>query len=306
MKMEWTVTHEGNMLATQGHLFNSLGYLAAYPPTGMVHFYGKRSGQIILHAHFYRENTCLKNARYSGFGGIEFSGSPQDFDAFLDFLLDWCHTHGVQSLEIKNPSAIYPLQVALQEELLAKKGFVAAVTDTNQHLEVDALDFSAKITSNEKRKLAKARGAGLRFGPLGIERLDEVWEIICDTRLRKNYPMTLEKATLARMLRDFPEHYRLYAISTPEAVVAACIGIKVTDRHLYYFLPGHAPAYQPLSPMVLLLEGLYQVCQAEGMAFLDLGISSVGGILNQGLYTFKQNCGAEATTKCIWRWGEDF
>ena len=70
---------------------------------------------------------------------------------------------------------------------------------------------------------------------------------------------------------------------------------------MYYFLAASAPDYAHLSPTVLLIEALYIKAVQEKCTYVDLGISSVEGVLNEGLYAFKRHLRAEECLKKNYR-----
>ena len=50
------------------------------------------------------------------------------------------------------------------------------------------------------------------------------------------------------------------------------------------------------------VQTAYKFCQNKGIRVLDLGISSVDGVLNQGLYNFKRRLGAVECPKRKYIW----
>ena len=51
----------------------------------------------------------------------------------------------------------------------------------------------------------------------------------------------------------------------------------------------------------MLVGKIYEYCQQNGIAVLDLGISSENGILNEGLFNFKKNLGSETSNKSTYQ-----
>jgi lipid II:glycine glycyltransferase (peptidoglycan interpeptide bridge formation enzyme) len=70
-----------------------------------------------------------------------------------------------------------------------------------------------------------------------------------------------------------------------------------SDNSLYYFLPATGVDFLSESPMVFLIVAMANWCKERNIQFLDLGISSVEGHLQQGLYDFKKRMGAKDSEK---------
>jgi hypothetical protein len=79
--------------------------------------------------------------------------------------------------------------------------------------------------------------------------------------------------------------------------MASCIMVQPDEQCWYYFLPATAVEHLSKSPMVLLIKELTEVCEAKGLEYLDLGIASVEGFKQKGLFEFKERMGALESPK---------
>jgi hypothetical protein len=66
---------------------------------------------------------------------------------------------------------------------------------------------------------------------------------------------------------------------------------------LYDFYHDHATAFDHLSPVALLVAGMYDFCNAQNIRLLDLGTSAVNDGPNFSLLTFKKFLGGNPTHK---------
>ncbi len=74
--------------------------------------------------------------------------------------------------------------------------------------------------------------------------------------------------------------------------------VRVRDDILYTFLPASNPAYHAYSPLVLLMDGLFEYCQQQQIRLLDLGVSLDGNHQPKpSLLRFKRNLGALESPK---------
>jgi hypothetical protein len=101
-----------------------------------------------------------------------------------------------------------------------------------------------------------------------------------------------------RAARDaFPGRVRAFLLRHDGAPCAAALLYRVTPRRelvVYWGDAGHA---LPRSPMNMLALGLVETVMAEGALSLDLGLSSVAGVPDQGLIQFKRSVGARESLR---------
>jgi hypothetical protein len=95
----------------------------------------------------------------------------------------------------------------------------------------------------------------------------------------------------------FPDKFHLFGVFDNNALAAASISIVLNNAVLYNFYSAHARQYDALSPVVGLMEGIYEFCQGEKIRLIDLGTSALQGRPNFTLLDFKLNLGATPTQK---------
>jgi hypothetical protein len=89
----------------------------------------------------------------------------------------------------------------------------------------------------------------------------------------------------------------LHQATDQDKMVAASISIRVNENVLYTFYYDHLRAYDSVTPIVFLCDGLYNFCQKNQLSLLDLGTSNPNGKLNQSLLDFKLSLGAVPSPK---------
>ena len=107
--------------------------------------------------------------------------------------------------------------------------------------------------------------------------------------------MSLEQ--LQTSINAMPEHYLLFGVYDGNKLIAAAVSVRISRDIMYNFYHGDDVSYRSTSPIVMLVAGIYQYCQQKNISILDLGISSVEGQINQGLFDFKKNLGCESSNK---------
>ena len=283
--------------------------------SGIVHFFNHPSFLALKEfgVHNFRledKNTSLAEINFTMHGKVAVSGYGATFGSFnlystvtqsdlIFFIAEIeksLNAHGINAIEIKNWPSSYPCSELVDSSLYAA-GFESSFADINQHINVSSESFNAKISYAERKKLAQSNRQNFTFEQQGINALAPVYELIVDSRGRKGYPVTMSLEELTSAVKNAPDNYLIFTVSQGSEIIAAAISIVINESTLYNFYHADHVAFRQFSPTVMLVEGIYNFCWENNFSMLDLGISSEKGVLNEGLFKFKQNIGAENSLK---------
>jgi hypothetical protein len=259
------------------------------------------------HAVRAEVNFVLKDGEaisgmYSPFGSLCFDHlmRTEVLYAFVDFILKTLVEKGIGSVKIKSYAAAYaPLQAAVLMNVLINKGFLISEAPLNYHMPVSRQPFEKMISKMERRQLNKGLSQGWSYQEEEPEQLSEVYDFILRCRKEREQELNISLEKLRQSFETFPYQYRIFSLRESERLVAATVMVRAGKLFWYNFLPATDPAYYPFSPMVLLLEKLYNFCQRREDKMLDLGIAEVQHAPQFGLMDFKQRMGAVATVKPV-------
>src|SRR5215216_6035201 len=94
-------------------------------------------------------------------------------------------------------------------------------------------------------------------------------------------------------LRDiFPKQIRMYRLTKDAGLAAAALVYRVGPAWDYIAAWGDDPAQRRNRAMNLLTYALVRTAIADRVRIIDLGISSVDGVPDDGLIQFKRSLGA--------------
>ena len=257
---------------------------------------GKVSGAI----HFQLNNGVAASPLRAPFGSAEFSGSVpgEVLFEFLKFFESKLQSRGVSRIVIKSyPCAYAEAQSVLLQTFLWNLKYNVATAEIASVVHVTADGALRTFHRSEKRKLGKAIGAGLVFKELPNESFEAVYNFIHRCRSEKNYTLSMTLADLKIAMSRFPERYLLFGVFENHRLAAAAITILVKDHILYDFYHDHDAAFDYLSPVVLLVEGIYEFCYRNRIQMIDLGTSAEEGLPNFSLLHFKNYLGGNPTSK---------
>ncbi|MEM7109653.1 MAG: GNAT family N-acetyltransferase [Bacteroidota bacterium] len=279
-------------------LYNQERYLAQYEQENLFRCNWVSDGSVLISSNFHSAGTELLNGKYSSFGGIEYTQEGEKYlEDYIQRLIAWAKEREFDRISLKLPCEFYRKQSADLAGILERNGFSILSTETNQYIKISKFSYAGIIKKNEKKRLRKCIDGGFTFKKMSSEQLELAYELIVDTRVRRGFPVSMTLEQLASVYNLFPDRYLLFGVFDDTRLIAASVSIAVDDRVLYNFYHGDSFSHRTFSPVVLLLAGVYEYSQAKGFEYLDLGISSVQGELNRGLFEFKKNCGCESMDK---------
>jgi hypothetical protein len=205
-----------------------------------------------------------------------------------------------QHIEVKHYPACYGQHthdVFLQAML--SNDFKIKYKETNQYISVSEKLFVDGLHDSAKRRLKKCYDAGFVVEIANHFNAEEWFDRIVRARKLKGHPLTTDLQSLRSINKVGSSHYHFVSVKDMDKTIASAIAIEVTPETLYFYLPADEESYLQYSPMIMLIEALYNLAQSKKMSILDLGISSSEGIINEGLRKFKNNLGAQEEFKTI-------
>lgn len=252
---------------------------------------------------FFRRGQQAISPLAAPFGSVEFAPALPDaaLASLIQQLIDSAKAAGATSLRLVNhPDCYAPDQAHRLSHQLHEHGFRTAATYENSHLTITGQPFEQSINPAEQRRLRKCRVTGFRFSHGSCPDLSLVIAFICRVRQQRSHTLTIEPDRLSQLIQTFPDRFPVVGVWDADQLIALAITVRISPDILYYFLPVSDPAYDAYSPMVLLIDGLWQYCQQQRIGLLDLGVSLDGDRTpKSSLLQFKRNLGAQTSAKTV-------
>lgn len=280
-------------------LFNTAPFVFSRPHAGRLTFYSTERGkQGVL--HLYEEAPrCWCSGWRASFGGADMQSAATSAYHLYKEMLDYGVQAGWQQLTIKLfPRAYQPAQYLMQTEVLNSLGFQTLYQDVNYHIPLTL--WAPEMAANEQRRVRKCAEAGFTFHILPQDQWEpeKLYAFILASREAKGYALSLDQWQFTHMLEALPNDYLVAVVTNTEGQwVAVAVCVRINADVLYLFYPADDVRYRDYSPMTFLYKELCTWSLANGYKLLDLGTSSVEGVLNEGLANFKQKMGGYETMK---------
>ncbi len=259
----------------------------------------RKNKRVVASLYLNINREVARSSVQSPFGTIECSNTlpTETLYDFLVFVETSIRALGVREIIIRNPPLHYNSEKeALLQVFLFNLGYSVICAEVGATRFVTN-DFALELTRMERRKLTKSKYAGLTYTLLQNENAYEVYNFIYKCRQQKGYSLSMSLDELTRAMTEFPDRYLLFGVFQGDEMIAASVTVRITSSILYIFYADHAQAYDKLSPVVLLVKGIYVYCQQHGITLLDFGTSARNGMPNFGLLNFKHRLGAKASPK---------
>ncbi|MBE9464785.1 GNAT family N-acetyltransferase [Dyadobacter subterraneus] len=286
-------------LSFEPFLYQTADYLNAQNCDRRFSFYLFRKGEALSAAciHFTNIDTSFVSPLRAPFGGVQCDEKckANELSFFLRCVEDWfsSQTNATKCI-IRTAATCY--KSADKHFLLFNSYETAGYKITrkfiNHHIPVSRSPFVNTIIPAERRRLAKCRKSGFQAELYAKPDFEIVYNFIHNSRSEKGYLMSMTPKQVDVLINKFPHQCRIFVVRDESKIIAMSVTVLVSKGILYNFLPADLSDYKSFSPMVYLLETVYNYCQKEEIRILDLGISTDHhGIEKPGLLKFKKNLG---------------
>ena len=288
--------------AFEAGMFFSQRHLALQANTGWHSFVAldHKNKKINGTVHYHVEGLHAQSPFRSSYGSFIFSQdmSSDILKEFVNYTESQLKAKGVNTFLLKNaPKAYAPAEIELLENTLLELEYNVELEEVSSIIPIGDASFESLLHRSQKKRIRKCRESGLVFEFLPLDQVEEVYGLLKSMREEKSYSLSMSLDNIKRTISVFPDNFFLSVVKDGTKKVAANISIKVNAKTLYNFYHDHLSSYDSVSPVVLLNGGLYEFCQQQGFALLDLGTSTVEGQLDSPLFDFKCRLGGRPSTK---------
>jgi hypothetical protein len=252
-----------------------------------------------------REGDEFRSGHSAPFGGPDFVRESETTAAVAETLaaaVTALDDEGVRTVRIKARPGFYSGSEASVQFALLNLGFSVEACEINLHIDLAGLDgpdaYVASLRSPARRALRHARSEPFALAQAtGEDDWGAAYAVLAANRAAKGRRLALGP-DYVRAARDaFPGRVRAFLLRHDGAPCAAALVYRVAPRRelvVYWGDAGHALARSPMNVLAL---RLVETVMAEGALSLDLGLSSVAGVPDQGLIQFKRSVGARESLR---------
>jgi len=205
-------------------------------------------------------------------------------------------------LKIVLPPTVYGSYTAKMYNAFVRGGAQLLFSELNYAYELDRFaDYESYLDRSARKNFHNARQYPFEFLELGRtpENIARAYEVIRANRESKGYAlqMSLESVlqTAGVVLAEF------FVMSLDGADVAAAMVYPVTEGINQVIYWGDAPGYTDCRAMNYFTFKVFEHYYKKGLKVLDIGPSSVEGVPNYGLCSFKENLGCTVSLRHVFQ-----
>ncbi len=280
-------------------LYNSTRHLFTQRARGWQRFKLLRGSKTIASISFNITGTDACSPFRAPFGGFEIH------EAVPEQVLEtwWCQgivealrKRGVKKIEIKgspkilNENLFSAVDELMQKQNATKQDEVASI------LLVDGNSFQKKITAAKRQRLEKNRSA-FTFKKIPLSQITSVYHFLAACRKERGRKLSLTLPGVRALAKEFTRHMMLFGVEAENEWAAQALVLRESKDVWYTFYYSHLQKFNKQSPTVFLIEQIYQLAQSNGVRWINLGTSMLGGEINRPLLHFKKSIGAETAIK---------
>jgi hypothetical protein len=241
-------------------------------------------------------SEILKSPGRATFGG--FWIEPNSVFTYTEKTIQQLKNYSKMSSQIRisfPPEHFHP-EVFQEQISFFTKNCSALIPESNFHIMVHNRNDVSKGNRKRQRQFIERGGSVSQ-----VEKPDwhSIYKLLVENRLRRGVELSMPWHIFERGLIDRPDAFTIWGATLGSEFVGGALTVEVDSNTLYVLFWGDTLLGRDISVVGSICEKLIEFCTSRNYQVLDLGISSVDGLLDESLANFKVNLGAVQTIKPI-------
>lgn len=275
------------------YFFNSNDYYSIHKSKNTLRLNFNYSSKLIATISLHIEDVNLKSPIKASFGGFQFISNSSVGE--IEKIIDIFHSYvslvlGVKSIILTMPPLFYCYQESKISNILLKKNYCISNNELNHFLRIDSCEMLfEKMNKTCKKKFKKLSNLDLSFKESSS--IENSYNLLKNNRLRRGVNISMTFNQLNEMKIKFSDKFFVFDLLLKGKLIASSVCISVNNQVLYVFYWGHDEKFDNISPIVFLSEKIFQFAKEKQYKILDIGTSSINGLIDIGLKKFKDSIG---------------
>lgn len=241
-------------------------------------------------------SNILRSPGRATFGGIW--GVPDlDFRVTSELVRDLRnYDSGFTEIKISFPPAYFHPEVFESQVRYFDTNCDRKITETNFHINVSNRLLISKGNRKKLRQFSEQGGQVIR---LDSYEWRDLYDLLYANRARRGVNLSMSWDVFEKGLRELPDKFEAWGAKLNDELIGGALTVEIDEKTLYVLFWGDSLLGREISVVASICERLVGHCISRNYNVLDLGISSVDGVLDQNLARFKKNLGAVISSKPI-------
>ena len=236
------------------------------------------------------------SASFCAFSRIGNNRIEHYYDA-VSSLIVWAQAQKIRQIVFSLPPLFYDVpHISKMQNALWGNGFEISAFDLNfeYFLAAHGPDYPDRIDRCARKNCRRAEKEGLTF-----EKTDDfaaVYETIRINRTERGFPLKMSLEDVVATSKVIPTDF--FAVKTPgNEIASAAITQRMDSKTVRVVYWGNPGAFEQLRPVNFLAWKLFDYYKKMKFDVVDIGISTVDGVPNNGLCAFKESIGCSCSPK---------
>jgi hypothetical protein len=229
------------------------------------------------------------SAPCGGFSPVGTISAEEIREAVL-LLCGWARERNL-SVSLYPPPHFYAPQFLEQSlQAMIACGFKVECEELNHQIPLTSIkDYEDSLWRNALKNLRKAEQSDLVFSLLDPSELGVAYEVIRQNRVTREKPLRMSFEEVKSTMTVIEG--QSFVVRRNGSDVAAAIVFHVAPQIAQVIYWGDCPGYSEYRPMNFLVAELVKFYLSQNFRLLDIGISTVDGVRDDGLCNFKESVG---------------
>jgi hypothetical protein len=233
------------------------------------------------------------------FGSIDWVRRREPATAVVDLLqagIERARSEGLSAFRIRTRPAYFGAnETAVQFALLNRN---ASVEDCEISLGIEAWryetpeQYEAVLDGRARRTLRQGLSSGMTFG-VAETRAEwaECYDLLTETKQRRGADLKISLDYVLGLKAKFGDRIIMHRLTVSNELAGAALVYRVASRWKYLVAWGDDLRHRHRNVNNVMAYQLTRAAIAEGVDLVDIGISSVEGVPDDGLIQFKRSIG---------------
>lgn len=237
------------------------------------------------------------SAPYGGFVYLSKDVRISMLDEALDSLITWAKENHFKALNFTTPPLLFNESfVSKQINSFFRRGFKINNIDLNYSFNLNEFNdtYKLNIWHNARKNLNAAIKNNLII-KLCIDEFERsiAYDIVRKNRELRGFPLNMTFEQISRTIKLIPGDFFIIQNKTGQSIGSAIV-FYVSEKIVRVIYWADLPEFSHLRTMNFIAFKIFEYYKNLGTEIIDVGISTVKSLPNNGLCDFKESIGCEA------------
>lgn len=210
----------------------------------------------------------------------------------------------VSAVEIRLPPEYFYPDVFLPQSQALRLMGAHETQDSVQifpiHRDFDS-DSISYLPKGERWWVRKFYKEGGEVRPANPHEFASAYEIIRLNKQRRGATTSISLRKFLHVLEEEPQTYRCWLAIADREILGSALTVDIDQETTYVFYWADTLAGRKRSAVTAIFASIVSDASSRGVSVIDLGLSSIRGDIDEGLFSFKKHLGAHALFQSSFR-----